>query len=277
MRLLVNRSLALCTLFFLLAHPGFAQAPPERTTPAPAAAAPVSITVDDVKNVAPPSAEERAQGDPGGTLTGTVSDVAVSDSTTGLTVGDVVNQVGQNKIAINFTWTLIAGFLVMFMQAGFAVVETGLCRAKNANHTMMMNFMVYGVGMLAYWLIGFAIQMGGVGAVGNLGGTPPLSSETTMTLFGKTVGIFGNNGLFLMHHGTYDVGVMVMFLFQMVFMDTGSHHRYRVGRRALEVRRFPYFLISAGSVHVSTVRELGLGWRLARHSRQQFRPGPRLL
>ncbi len=67
-----------------------------------------------------------------------------------------VNQVGQNKIAINFVWTLIAGFLVMFMQAGFAVVETGLCRAKNANHTMMMNFMVYGVGMLAYWLIGFS-------------------------------------------------------------------------------------------------------------------------
>ena len=54
----------------------------------------------------------------------------------------------------------------MFMQAGFAIVETGLCRAKNANHTMMMNFMVYGVGMLAYWLIGFAIQMGGVGGVG---------------------------------------------------------------------------------------------------------------
>ena len=75
----------------------------------------------------------------------------------------MVNQVGQNKIAINFTWTLIAGFLVMFMQAGFAVVETGLCRAKNANHTMMMNFMVYGAGMLAYWLIGFALQMGGVG------------------------------------------------------------------------------------------------------------------
>ena len=125
-------------------------------------------------------------GDPGGSLTGTVSDVAVSDSTKGLTIGDVVNQVGQNKIAINFMWTLIAGFLVMFMQAGFAIVETGLCRAKNANHTMMMNFMVYGVGMLAYWLIGFAIQMGGVGAVGNLGGTAPLGlRDHHGTLFGK--------------------------------------------------------------------------------------------
>ena len=110
-----------------------------------------------------PSADARLKGDPDGALTGTVADVAVSDAKKGLTIGDVVNQVGQNKIAINFIWTLITGFLVMFMQAGFAIVETGLCRAKNANHTMMMNFMVYGVGMLAYWLIGFAIQMGGVG------------------------------------------------------------------------------------------------------------------
>ena len=61
--------------------------------------------------------------------------------------------VGQNRIAINFVWTLITGYLVMFMQAGFALVETGLCRAKNANHTMMMNFMVYGFGLFAYWVM----------------------------------------------------------------------------------------------------------------------------
>ena len=153
-------------------------------------------------------------------MTGTVSDVAVADAKKGLTIGDVVNQIGQNKIAINFIWTLITGFLVMFMQAGFAIVETGLCRAKNANHTMMMNFMVYGVGMLAYWLIGFSIQMGGVGGVGNLGGAPPLNTEHTITLFGKTFGLFGQHGLFLTQGGTYDVAVMVIFLFQMVFMDT---------------------------------------------------------
>ena len=123
------------------------------------------------------------------------------------------------SIATNFVWTLITGFLVMFMQAGFAIVETGLSRAKNANHTMMMNFMVYGVGMLAYWVIGFAIQEGGVGAVANLGGTPPLNSEFAIHLFGKDWGLFGTNGIMLCG-GTYDVGVMVMFLFQMVFMDT---------------------------------------------------------
>src|SRR5712691_8703459 len=54
-----------------------------------------------------------------------------------------------NTVAINFVWTLVAGFLVMFMQAGFALVETGFTRAKNAAHTMTMNFMVYGIAMLA--------------------------------------------------------------------------------------------------------------------------------
>src|SRR5204862_7091706 len=93
----------------------------------------------------------------------------------GLVIWDVVNQIGQNQISINFVWTVVTCFLVMFMQAGFAIVETGLARAKNSNHTMMMNFMVYGVGMLAYWIIGFAIQEGGVGAVANLGGTAPLA------------------------------------------------------------------------------------------------------
>ena len=116
------------------------------------------ITDADIKNIPAPVADARAKGDPDGRLTGTVSDIVVADRKKGLTVGDVVNQIGQNKIAINFVWTLITGFLVMFMQAGFAIVETGLCRAKNANHTMMMNFMVYGVGMLAYWLIGFAFS-----------------------------------------------------------------------------------------------------------------------
>jgi ammonium transporter, Amt family len=193
----------------------FAQTP--AAAPAPK---PVPITDADVAGAPVPTADARSKGDPDGSLTGTASDVTAADPKKGVTIGDLVNQVGQNKIAINFVWTLVCGFLVMFMQAGFAIVETGLCRAKNANHTMMMNFMVYGVGMLAYWLIGFTIQMGGVGAVANLGGTPTLNSEFVINLFGKPFGLFGQNGLFLVHRGTYDVSVMVLFLFQMVFMDT---------------------------------------------------------
>jgi ammonium transporter, Amt family len=166
-----------------------------------------------------PTTATLAAGDPGGTITGSISDVPVSDAKAGLTLGDVANQVGQNKIGINFTWTLVCGFLVMFMQAGFAMVEAGLCRVKNANHTYMMNFFVYGCGLFAYWIIGFAIQMGGAAGNGNLGGLQPLASEHLLSLFGTNWGIFGQSGMFLAGH-TYDVGVMVIFLFQMVFMDT---------------------------------------------------------
>src|SRR5438876_5086585 len=182
---------------------------------APAAAAPPP-TAAELKDTAAkaPATTDLAKGDPGGSLTGTINDVPVSDPKVGPTLGDVANQVGQNKIGINFTWTLVCGFLVMFMQAGFAMVESGLCRVKNANHTYMMNFFVYGCGLLSYWLIGFAIQMGGSAGNGNLGGLQPLSLEHTTTLFGKTWGLFGGSGLFLSGH-TYDVGVLVIFLFQL--------------------------------------------------------------
>ena len=124
-----------------------------------------------IQGVTAPSTDElAAKGDPGAEKSGTVTDVAMADSKQGVTLADVANQAGQNKVAINFVWTLVAGFLVMFMQAGFALVETGLIRAKNANHTMMMNFMVYGLGLFAYWVCGFAIQMGGCAPIANLGG-----------------------------------------------------------------------------------------------------------
>ncbi|MGB6428990.1 MAG: hypothetical protein WBF06_00280, partial [Candidatus Acidiferrales bacterium] len=189
-------------------------------TPAPAAAPTSASTAELAAGAAKaPTVADLAKGDPGGTITGTINDVPVSNPTTGLTLPDVANQVGQNKIAINFVWTLVTGFLVMFMQAGFAMVESGLTRVKNANHTYMMNFMVYACGLFSYWLMGFAIQMGGAAGNGNLGGLQSLSAEHTFSLFGKTWGLFGWTGHLLSGH-TYDVGVMVIFLFEMVFMDT---------------------------------------------------------
>jgi Amt family ammonium transporter len=132
------------SIFLLLgASLAFAQAPAAAPPPAPAAApAAAPITDADLKNVETPKPEAKAAGDPDGSLTGNASDIVVADPKKGLTISDVLNQIGSNRIGINFTWTLIAGFLVMFMQAGFAIVETGLCRAKNANYTLMMNFMV---------------------------------------------------------------------------------------------------------------------------------------
>jgi len=188
--------------------------------PAPAAA-PASAADAQLKDAAgkAPSQMDLQKGDPGGTITGTINDVPAADSKAGVTLPDVANQAGQNKIAINFVWTLITGFLVMFMQAGFAMVESGLCRAKNANHTYMMNFFVYTCGLFSYWIIGFALQMGAAAGNSNLGGLQSLASEHTISLFGKMWGLWGQSGMFLAGH-TYDVGVMVIFLFEMVFMDT---------------------------------------------------------
>lgn len=127
--------------------------------------------------------------------------------------------VGHNRIAINMVWTLICGFLVMFMQAGFALAETGFTRAKNAGHTMAMNMMVYGIGMLGYWICGFALQMGGVGGVATLGGAQALANEFTITIGGNDFGLFGTTGFFL-SGVSYDAVIFSVFLFQMVFMDT---------------------------------------------------------
>ena len=215
-----NHLLACCILALSLAVGGMAYAETP-ATPAPPAAAPAPPATAELREGAAkaPTPADLAKGDPGGTLTGNIADITVTDAKAGPTMADAGNQIGQNKIAINFVWTLVCGFLVMFMQAGFAMVESGLTRVKNANHTYMMNFFVYGCGLLAYWVLGFAIQMGGAAGNANLGGLYPLASEHTISLFGKTWGIFGETGYFLAGHA-YDVGVMVIFLFQMVFMDT---------------------------------------------------------
>jgi ammonium transporter, Amt family len=139
---------------------------------------------------------------------------------------DVVKQIGELKTSTgdittgaNIVWTLVTGFLVMFMQAGFALVETGLCRKKNAAHTMSMNFLVYAIGILGFWMLGFALQMGGVGAMGTFGGDPTLSKEFSVTIGDKSFGLFGMTGFFLTF-ANYTPAVAAMFLFQMVFMDT---------------------------------------------------------
>jgi ammonium transporter, Amt family len=169
--------------------------------------------------------------DPSGASTGGAADVIgatpgapTADDMKNLAAGEplaakLADVVGHNRIATNIVWTLICGFLVMFMQAGFAFAETGFTQAKNAGHTMAMNFMVYALGMLGYWVCGFAIQMGGGGGAATLGGGTVLNSEFVVTLFGKEFGLFGTKGFFL-SGGTYDVVVFTIFLFQMVFMDT---------------------------------------------------------
>src|SRR5512144_2105940 len=139
----------------------------------------------------------------------------------GPTLPDLAKQIADTQTGLNIVWTLCAGFLVMFMQAGFSLVETGLTRAKNVAHTMGMNFLVYAIGILGFWAVGFALQMGGVGAMGTFGGDTTLAHEFALHIGGKTFGLFGTTGFFL-PGSVFTSAVAALFLFQMVFMDTAA-------------------------------------------------------
>ena len=70
---------------------------------------------------------------------------------------------------LNVVWTLVAGILVFTMQAGFALVETGFTRAKNAANIMMKNLMDFAAGSLAFYVLGAALMFGATKLGGALG------------------------------------------------------------------------------------------------------------
>ena len=76
------------------------------------------------------------------------------------------------QIGIDNMWLLIAGFLVMFMQAGFALVEAGFTRSKNTANILMKNLMDYAIGSILYWTIGFTLMYGD--SISGLIGIPDL-------------------------------------------------------------------------------------------------------
>lgn len=128
----------------------------------------------------------------------------------------LADSVGHAQASINMVWTLVTGFLVMFMQAGFAMVETGFCRAKHAAHVVMTNFLIYPIGMLGFWICGFALMFGSFGAISYFGGGAVLTGQEVAI---GNFGLFGTKGFFLGPE-VYDSSVFTLFLFQMVFMDT---------------------------------------------------------
>jgi Amt family ammonium transporter len=100
----------------------------------------------------------------------------------------------------NYLWTLIAAFLVFFMQAGFAMVETGFTRAKNAVNIMMKNLMDFSMGSIAYWAVGFGIMFGA-----------------------SATGWFGTNGFFFSDFATdQDPWLFAFWMFQVVFAATAA-------------------------------------------------------
>src|SRR3990167_6596029 len=66
----------------------------------------------------------------------------------------------NNAKSIDFVWLLMTAFLVFMMQGGFAMLETGLTRAKNAGNIMMKNLIDFCFGSIAFWAVGFAFMFG---------------------------------------------------------------------------------------------------------------------
>jgi len=117
---------------------------------------------------------------------------------------------------VNLLWVVLGAVLVVFMQAGFALVETGFCRAKHAAHVMSTNFAIFGIGFVAFFLIGWPLMFGGftVPAVG-------FDVPTGTNLLGS------GNWTFLWQGGWagsgkafYTAGGMGIFFYMVAFMDT---------------------------------------------------------
>jgi Amt family ammonium transporter len=119
-------------------------------------------------------------------------------------------------IATNILWTTIGAVLVIFMQAGFALVETGFCRAKHAAHVVSTNFAIFGLGFIAYFIIGYSFMFGGYGS-SLLGFASPgksLVGSGNWSFLWWSPPFLGGSG------DLYTAGAMAFFLYMVAFMDT---------------------------------------------------------
>lgn len=99
---------------------------------------------------------------------------------------------------VDYVWVLLCAFLVFLMQGGFAMVEAGFCRAKNATNLMCKNLMDFVIGSLVYMMVGFALMFGM-----------------------SKAGLLGTTG-WLLTGQSYDVGRYLLYMFQVVFAATAA-------------------------------------------------------
>ncbi len=131
--------------------------------------------------------------------------------------GTTTEELSHTDISLNLLWVVIGAVLVIFMQAGFALVETGFCRAKHAAHVVSTNFAIFGLGFVAYYVVGYALMFGGFSASA-IGLNAAGGAYATLIGSGNWVFLW-KGGFFLQGHG-YDVSAAAFFLYMVAFMDT---------------------------------------------------------
>jgi ammonium transporter, Amt family len=119
------------------------------------------------------------------------------------------------KVALDTTWVLITAFLVFWMNAGFGLVEAGLCRSKNAVMVLSKNFIVFAVSTLAFWALGFGLMFSDGGFLGTSGGLFLSGADNSPAMADAYRGIFGA----LNWTG---IPLIAKFFFQLVFAGTAA-------------------------------------------------------
>ena len=145
-------------------------------------------------------------------------------------IGTGISEFGEDvvgsEIALNLLWIILGAILVIFMQAGFALVETGFCRAKHAAHVVMTNFTIFGIGFVAFFLVGFGLMFGGYSATIGADAVPVIGKGAYDVALGSFVVSIPNFGGIIawatpaLGGKGYDVAVMAFFIYLMAFMDT---------------------------------------------------------
>jgi Amt family ammonium transporter len=122
------------------------------------------------------------------------------------------------KVAADTLWVMLTAFLVFFMNAGFALLEAGLCQAKNAVNILAKNFIVFAVSSLAFWVVGFGLMFSDGGALNWLTGTTGFllgGTDNSPAMGAAYQGVFGS----LNWTG---VPLEAKFFFQLVFAGTAA-------------------------------------------------------
>jgi Amt family ammonium transporter len=110
--------------------------------------------------------------------------------------------------ATNLLWVIIGASLVIFMQAGFALVETGFCRAKHASHVMTTNFAIFGLGFIGFFFVGFPLAFGGF-SYSAFGLDAPIGEP-----------LLGSGEWVFLFKGGWALSGDGFFLYMVAFMDT---------------------------------------------------------
>ncbi|HEX5615149.1 MAG TPA: ammonium transporter [Acidimicrobiia bacterium] len=132
---------------------------------------------------------------------------------------DFIPSAGDTGVSLNLLWIIVGAVLVIFMQAGFALVETGFTRAKHAAHVVSTNFAIFGLGFIGFFFVGYAFMFGGWSYPGYFGYDQALGGA----LIGSGEWVFlwkGGFALTDIGNAAQAAPVVAMFLYMAAFMDT---------------------------------------------------------